>query len=275
MYDHNAIKIYVDGSALNNPGGAGGIGGIIEYPDSLYLQNKIIIDKGYQKTTNNRMELRACMEAIQYIINNTVQFKSRGLTRSIIITDSKYVNDYQGTALFWKKNGWKNSSGRPIENSDLWKEFISLRAKCEFMAELSWKLGKSNQIVKEVDKIAKKAAKRSLRTVDSGYKIERVSRTKTKGLSASTLFPANNQQSIIRIYRYSLAGKTDYKIYFDLFSEEENDFVGKYHAYINKNQKSKIHRHQLCKVSFNNDPKYPVMEIIELLEDKKQTSINI
>jgi len=103
MYDHNAIKIYVDGSALNNPGGAGGIGGIIEYPDFLDLQNKIIIDEGYKKTTNNRMELRSCMEAIKYIINNTSQFKSWGLTRAIIITDSSYVNDNQNTSLSWKK----------------------------------------------------------------------------------------------------------------------------------------------------------------------------
>lgn len=114
---------------------------------------------------------------------------------------------------------------------------------------------------------ATSSAKKSLRVIDSGYKTERVSRTKTKGQGASTLFLANNQQLVIRIYRYSLTGKTDYKIFFDLFSEEKNDFVGKYHAYINKDQKSKVHRHQLCRVSFNNNVKYPIIETIELLED--------
>ena len=267
MYDYNAIKIYVDGSALNNPGGAGGIGGIIEYPDGLNLQNEIVINRGYQKTTNNRMELRACIEAIKYIIEKTGQFSLWNITRSIIITDSSYVNDHQDTALFWKKNGWKNSSGRPIENSDLWKELLSLKMKNKFNTEIVWKLGKSNQIVKDVDKIAKRAAKKSLRVVDSGYKQERVSRTKTKGQGASTLFPANNQRSVIRIYRYSLIGKTDYKIFFDLFSKEKNDFVGKYHAYIDKNQKSKIHRHQLCEVSFNSNVSYPIIETIKLLEN--------
>ena len=273
MYDPNAIKIYTDGSALNNPGGAGGIGGIIEYPDDLNLQDEIIIDKGYQKTTNNRMELRACMEAIKYIIKNISQFKSWGLSRAIIITDSQYVNNYQNTALSWKKNGGKNSSGRPIENMDLWKEFLSLRAKCKFINEIFWKHGKSNQITNDVDKIAKRAAKKSLRVIDSGYKQERVSRTKTKEQGASTLFPANNQQSVIRIYRYSLTGKTDYKIFFDLFSEEKNDFIGKYHAYISKEKKDKIHRHQLCKVSFNGDVNYPIIEAIEILEDKKYGEI--
>lgn len=151
---------------------------------------------------------------------------------------------------------------------------IFLRAKCQFIVEIVWKLGKSNQIVKDVDKIAKRAAKKSLRVVDSGYKQERVSHTKTKEQGASTLFPANNQQSIIRIYRYSLTGKTDYKIFFDLFSEEKSDFIGKYHAYATKEKKNKIHRHQWCKVSFNNNTNYPIIETIELLEDKKYREIS-
>lgn len=124
MYDHNAIKIYVDGSALNNSGGAGGIGGIIEYPDDLNLQNEVIIDKGYKKTTNNRMELRACVEAIKYVIKEAGQFKLWNITRAIIVTDSSYVNNHQNTALSWKKNKGKNSHGRPIENMDLWKDFL-------------------------------------------------------------------------------------------------------------------------------------------------------
>lgn len=166
MYDHNAIKIYTDGSALNNPGGAGGIGDIIEYPDDLNLRYKTIINKGYQKTTNNRMELRACMEVIEYIIKNIKQFKSWGLSRAIIITDSQYVNNHQNVAVSWKKNKGRNSSERPMENMDLWKEFLSLKVKCKFMNEIFWKHGKSNEITKEVDKIAKRAAKKSLRVVD-------------------------------------------------------------------------------------------------------------
>jgi ribonuclease HI len=45
--DPHALKLYVDGSALKNPGGPGGIAGIAEFPDRM------------NRTTNNRMELLA------------------------------------------------------------------------------------------------------------------------------------------------------------------------------------------------------------------------
>jgi ribonuclease HI len=31
--DPHALKIYIDGSALQNPGGSGGLAGIVVYPD--------------------------------------------------------------------------------------------------------------------------------------------------------------------------------------------------------------------------------------------------
>ena len=34
MLDPYALKIFIDGSALENPGGAGGVAGIVQYPDS-------------------------------------------------------------------------------------------------------------------------------------------------------------------------------------------------------------------------------------------------
>ena len=51
------IEIFTDGSCLGNPG-AGGIGIVLRYK-----QHEKHISKGYFKTTNNRMELRAVIEA--------------------------------------------------------------------------------------------------------------------------------------------------------------------------------------------------------------------
>ncbi len=53
----HALKIYIDGSALQNPGGAGGLAGIVVYPDDWNLPNEHIFEIGYQATTNQRMEL--------------------------------------------------------------------------------------------------------------------------------------------------------------------------------------------------------------------------
>ena len=52
------IEIFTDGSCLGNPG-AGGIGILLRYQ-----QHEKTISKGYFKTTNNRMELRAVIEAL-------------------------------------------------------------------------------------------------------------------------------------------------------------------------------------------------------------------
>jgi len=68
MYDYNALKIYTDGSAIPNPGN-GGIGIIIEFPDSSNSDN-LEISEGYAHTTNNRMELIACITAIQWLREN-------------------------------------------------------------------------------------------------------------------------------------------------------------------------------------------------------------
>ena len=39
-----------------------------------------------------------------------------------IYTDSTYVkNGITEWMLKWKKNGWKNSSKKPVKNKDLWE----------------------------------------------------------------------------------------------------------------------------------------------------------
>ncbi len=107
MVDLNTMKkIYTDGSCIGNPG-KGGVGFVV------YENNKQIDDfnQGYLDTTNNRMELKACIEAIE-------KYKSD----IVIVTDSKYVQ--KGITEWiknWKKNGWKNVKKKPIKNDDLWK----------------------------------------------------------------------------------------------------------------------------------------------------------
>ncbi|MFA6619097.1 MAG: RNase H family protein [Candidatus Neomarinimicrobiota bacterium] len=271
MYDPRAIKIYIDGSAYGNPGHMGGIGGVIEYPESLNMDNEKILEETYQQTTNNRMELLACIKAFRYTIDHTNQFKSWDVTRVIIVSDSKYVVNNYTSAYSWKSNKWRNRAGRPIENDDLWKNFISTRSKIKICTELIWQLGKSNEIVKIVDKTAKKAAKKAVGTIDYGYKLGRACKAETKG-GASSLFEANGQKEIIKIYRYRLSGKEEYMVFFDLYSKDNNCFLGKFRAYIDKRKKESIHRHSWCEVIFNVDAKYPIIESIVSIESLTPSS---
>ena len=137
------IKIYTDGSCLENPGN-GGWAAII-----IINEQKKIISGNQKNTTNNRMELLAPIEALKTLeINSEIE----------IITDSKYVK--LGITEWinnWKKNGWKTANKKEVKNIELWKELDSLVEN--FNIKWSWVKGHStDQLNNEVDLIAKKAA---------------------------------------------------------------------------------------------------------------------
>ena len=228
MLDPNALKIHIDGSAYNNPGGKGGYRGIIVYPESLCKENEVIFTTGYLETTNNRMELLACIEALKYIRKKS---STLHVQRILIVTDSLYVYNSQHAANYWKKNNWCNQHGRPVENQDLWKELISQRNKVTIRTEIVWEKGKSNQITKEVDKLAKQATNK-IPKKDYGFRRGKITRTKSRNNQASELFSAANQKIIIRVYRYTLSSNRDYyKVFFESLSDDHKNVTGKYVAY--------------------------------------------
>jgi len=68
---------------------------------------------GEQETTNNRMELKAAIEALNAL---------NGSRNVILHTDSKYVMDGINSWMEnWKKRGWKTSNKKPVKNQDLWQ----------------------------------------------------------------------------------------------------------------------------------------------------------
>jgi len=260
MYDNSALKIYIDGSALSNPG-PGGIALVAEYPDNLDKAN-YEINEGYRLTTNNRMELLACIKALQWVTKINCELK---LTRVIIITDSFYVYQNKDRAKIWKKSGWKNVSGRPVENIDLWALFISERTKIKFPLDIRWEAGKTRAVLKRVDHLAKEASKHPIK-VDNGYKIGKVTASKAGHKKGSTLFSASGQEIILRIYRRDFKGslsKGEWKITFTINSKDNSGFTEKYYAYLHTGSQVEVHRGHSYKVKFNNDSKYPIMEIIE------------
>ena len=114
-----AIEAATDGACSGNPG-PGGWGGLIIFDD----KSEIEIGGAEKNTTNNRMELTAAIKTIEKLKN--FQLKDNFKLK----TDSKYVIEgYTKWVNNWKKNGWKTSAGKPVQNSDLWKEIDKLRIK--------------------------------------------------------------------------------------------------------------------------------------------------
>jgi ribonuclease HI len=137
------IEIYTDGACLGNPG-RGGWGAIL-----IYKEHQKKISGTERESTNNRMELRAPIEALRLLK------KSSEVT---IHTDSKYVMDGITQWIFnWKKNGWKSAKKDPIKNSELWRELDAEVEKHKIIWK--WVKGHSGNHFNEiVDQLAREAA---------------------------------------------------------------------------------------------------------------------
>ena len=137
------IKIYTDGSCLENPGNGGWAAIIIDDGKKPQI-------KGSKKnTTNNQMELLAPIEALKKIPKGS---------KVQIFTDSKYVMSGITEWIHnWKKNGWKTADKQPVKNKELWIELDLLNN--EFKISWNWvKAHSTDQLNNEVDLIAREAA---------------------------------------------------------------------------------------------------------------------
>jgi ribonuclease HI len=259
-YDYRALKIYTDGSALKNPGGPGGIAACVVYPEEIHKEDELLFQEGFKSTTNNRMELLACIRALEHLQDHGSGYR---VERVQIITDSKYVHKHIGTAELWRDNGWKRVSGAPLENADLWKRFLSLRSRrLKLRVEFYWAAGKKTPILKKVDKAAKAAAQNPWET-DWGFRGGKVARSKAAEKGAAAPFPASGQTATIRIYRSRSLSKTDHKLYFDVADENTGEFTNKASAFASPAIAGALHRQHIYRVRFNDNKEYPLIEVVE------------
>ena len=116
------VKIYTDGAARGNPDGPGGYGTVLEYTDPKGELHVKELSQGYVRTTNNRMELTAVIEALK---------KLKEPCEVTLTTDSKYDCDAvtKGWVYSWQKNGWKKADKKPTLNVDLWECLLPLLEK--------------------------------------------------------------------------------------------------------------------------------------------------
>lgn len=158
MIYEKALNIYVDGSSYSNPR-RGGIG--IRYVTVDDAGNEVFNEEalpGYKDATNNQTELMACIKALE----GACSHKQIGSVEKVFVfTDSKYVTDNLSRAIYqWSKQRWMNSSGRPIENAELWKNLIRLMRKVPRKVEFKWVKGHSTNVHnRAADKLAKQSAK--------------------------------------------------------------------------------------------------------------------
>ncbi len=112
------ITIFSDGSSLGNPG-PGGWGTIIHIHKGGEVWELGGSDK---KTTNNRMEMTAVIEALNFL--DTQKLEEAAIT---VFTDSQYlINGITKWVFGWAENGWMTKNKVSVLNKDLWQKLLAV-----------------------------------------------------------------------------------------------------------------------------------------------------
>lgn len=135
------VEIYTDGACSGNPG-PGGWGVLLRCGGS----EKELFG-GEPATTNNRMELKAVIEALGAL---------KRPVAARVHTDSQYVQKGISEWIHnWKRRGWKTADNKPVKNDDLWRELDKLAAGHRI--EWIWVKGHAGHVENErVDQLARR-----------------------------------------------------------------------------------------------------------------------
>jgi ribonuclease HI len=115
-----AVEAFTDGACRGNPG-PGGWGVLLR--SGTHVKE---LSGGEPTTTNNRMELKAAIEALAALKESC---------RVALYTDSVYVRSGITEWLpAWRARGWLTAARKPVKNQDLWQ---ALAAQAE-RHEVSW-----------------------------------------------------------------------------------------------------------------------------------------
>jgi ribonuclease HI len=155
MASSKHVTIYTDGSSLGNPG-PGGYGAVL-----LYQGHRRELSGGFRRTTNNRMELLAAIEALRAL---------REPCRVTLYTDSNYlVNGItKGWAKRWRAKGWMRNKRERALNADLWAELLELYETHD--VDFVWvKAHAGNEENERCDTLAKEAAQAADLAADVNY----------------------------------------------------------------------------------------------------------
>ena len=158
------VKLFTDGAARGNPEGPGGYGTVIHYVDNKGQLHVREYSAGYEKTTNNRMELMGAIVGLEALTKPC---------QVTLVSDSKYVTDAfnQNWIDGWLKNNWKNSAKKPVKNIELWKRL--LKAKEIHEVSFVWVKGHDGHPENErCDELATMAADGDDLLIDDGGSLE-------------------------------------------------------------------------------------------------------
>jgi ribonuclease HI len=155
MVNENGLTIYTDGAARGNPG-RGGYGTIL-----MWKGKAKELAAGYQRTTNNRMEIMAVIAGLEVLTR-------KGLDISVY-SDSQYV--VKAVQEGWLENWMKTNFKGGKKNPDLWRRYYELAKGHKI--RFHWVKGHaSNPYNNRCDELATAAADGKHLLIDEYYETE-------------------------------------------------------------------------------------------------------
>ncbi len=133
------VTVYTDGACQGNPGRGGWAWAV---PGGRWASG------ADPRTTNQRMELTAALEALRAVPGDLV-----------VVSDSTYVVNCFRDRWWagWHRRNWRNSQGKPVANRDLWEPLVDLALRRG--AEFRWVKGHGTDPMNMlVDRLAVDAA---------------------------------------------------------------------------------------------------------------------
>jgi ribonuclease HI len=106
------VIIHTDGGCKGNPG-PGGYAAVL-----VCGKHRMELSAGYRMTTNNRMELRATIAALE-LLSEPCEVE--------LHSDSKYIIDAMSKRWIagWQKRGWQTAAKQAVKNKDLWLRLLA------------------------------------------------------------------------------------------------------------------------------------------------------
>ncbi|MEY4245459.1 MAG: ribonuclease [Verrucomicrobiota bacterium] len=154
------VMIHTDGGCKGNPG-PGGFGVVMTSGG-----HRKEVSAGFRMTTNNRMELRAAIAALE-LLKEACEVE--------LHSDSKYLIDAisKNWIVGWQKRGWQTSDKKPVKNQDLWLQLLA--AIRPHKIEWRWVKGHAGHAENErCDELANHAVASKNLIEDIGFEASRV-----------------------------------------------------------------------------------------------------
>jgi ribonuclease HI len=148
------VVIHTDGACKGNPG-PGAYGAVL-----VCGKHRKEISAAYRLTTNNRMELRAAIAALD-LLSEPCEVE--------LHSDSKYLIDaiHQNWIDGWKRRGWRTAANQAVKNRDLWQHLTE--AMAPHRIRWHWLKGHAGHRENErCDELANQALASGVRIDDAG-----------------------------------------------------------------------------------------------------------